>query len=163
MAGARVELYTDGDLDRLRKKIMAWTAAAAVVGLGGLAACVAMAALTTTATAGKMELGAVLTSTLAGWFVLYVWIFVILPARRDLAHGQMLREEEPERVEGTVALTGERVPIRRSITARRVEVRRGEDVRRFLVSESRAEKFAGANLSAVYVVHGYVAALEAEP
>lgn len=155
-----VELYTDGDMAAMGRKITGWTAVLAVVGLAALGACIAMAALTTTANAMRMEMYAEITSTLAGWFVIYVGIFVVSACRRERRHARMLREEERERTEGVVTVTGERFRIHKSIAVRRVEVRRGDEVKRLLVTENRARALAEADPAAVYTVHGYVAAWE---
>lgn len=160
MEGQIVELYSDGDLLRLRRRIRIWTGLLCAVAAAALAACIALAALTNTANALKTELAAELTSTLAGWFVIYCGVFVVAAARRELAHAQMLRAEERERAEGAVTVTKERLRIRKSVAVRRVELRREEQVQRFLVAESRADALAKADAGAVYTAHGYIAAYE---
>lgn len=157
-----VELYSGADMMRLRKKIRAWTAVLSGVAAGALAACVTLAATVDTAHAEKMELAAVLISTLAGWFVLYGAIFIVTVSRRELAHAEMLRNGERTRTEGPVSVTKERVVIRKSITARRVEVKCEGGTKRFLVTERRAKALSNASAAAVYTAHGYVAAYEVE-
>lgn len=158
-----VELYSDSDMNRLERKVSVWTKVLFGVAAAALAACVIMAALTNTANAGRMELGAVATSTAAGWFVIYCGIFVVSRAKRELAHAKMLKQETRERVAGTVAVTRERLAIRKSITALRVDVANSAVTKRVLVTEQKGDalaKAAAAGATAVYTAHGYVAAYE---
>lgn len=163
MAGEIVELYTDGDMAALRRRIKRWTAVMAGVGLAGLGTCIALAALTTTANALRMEMWSYLVSTLSGWVAIYIGIFVVTAGTRELRHAQMLREEERQREAGTVTVTEERFRIRKSVPVRRVLLRREDGEKRLLVTGYKAEKLAGARPAAVYTVHGYVAAWEEEP
>ena len=115
-----VELYDDREIARLSRRIRSWTAAIGVLAAAALAVCVTLAALTNTANAGRMELAAIAVSTLAGWVIIYCSLFVVTEGRRELGHARMLREEERERVEGQIAVTKERLIIRKSIRVRRV-------------------------------------------
>ncbi len=158
-----MELYSDSDMSRLGRKVSVWTRTLCGVAAAALAACVIMAATANTANAGRMELGAVATSTVAGWFVIYCGIFVVSRAKRELAHAKMLKQETRERVEGTVTVTRERLAIRKSIIALRVDVAGSAGTKRVLVTEQKGEalaKAAAAGVSAVYTAHGYVAAYE---
>lgn len=163
MTAQIVELYSDSEMSRLERKVSVWTKVLIGVSAAALAACVAMAALANTANAGRMELGAVATSTAAGWFVIYCGIFVVGRARRELAHAKMLKQEARERVEGTVSVTKERLAIHKSIVALRVDVAGGAGTQRVLVAEQKGDalaKAAAAGACAVYTAHGYVAAYE---
>lgn len=156
-----VELYTDGDLEKLKKRIRGWTGALCALGAAALAACVTLAALTNTLNAAKMELACVLVSTLAGWLIIYLAVFKVVAGRRELRHAEMLRSEERERLEGSVTVTRERFKIRKSVPVRRVELRSADgEPRRILVCESRAGALEGARPSVLYAVHGYAAAYE---
>ena len=155
-----VELYSDAELARLERRIKRWRIALWVLAAAALAACVGMTALTNTGNAAQMEIAVITVSTLGGWIVIYGGNFVVTAGQRELGHALMLREEERQRVEGTVTVTGERIVIRRSISARRVEVVEGEKTRRLLVCESRAKKLAAAGAVTLYTAHGYVAAYE---
>ena len=158
-----VELYDDREIARLSRRIRSWTAAIGVLAAAALAVCVTLAALTNTANAGRMELAAIAVSTLAGWVIIYCSLFVVTEGRRELGHARMLREEERERVEGQIAVTKERLIIRKSIRVRRVEVSAAGETRRFLVCESRAKALEKAGPKALYIANGYVAACEVEP
>ena len=158
-----VELYSDAELARLERRIKRWRIALWVLAASALAACVGLTALTDTGNAARMEIAVITVSTLGGWIFIYGRNFVVTAGRRELSHALMLREEERQRVEGTVTVTGERVVIRRSITARRVEVTEGGKTTRLLVCESRAGKLAAAEAVALYTAHGYVAAYEVTP
>ena len=155
-----VELYADADLEQLTRQINMRRAAHLALSIAALAACLTMIALTRTGNAARMEGAVIAVSVLAGWIVLYGSLFAVAERRRELGHATMLRREPREAVRGTVAVTDERVVIRKSITARRVEVREGDEIHRLLVCETRAGALAAAGATAVYTVHGYVAAYE---
>lgn len=155
-----VELYTDEDVSRLRRKIKAWILSLLAFSLLALGVCVALAALTTTANAQRMEFSAIAVSTVSGWIVLYCAIFTVGTARRELAHAGTLREGERQRVEGRVQVTRRWLRIKKSITALAVDVETPEGTKSFWVSRSRAKRLAEAAPTALYICHGYVAAYE---
>ncbi len=160
MDGKVTELY-GGDIHaRLERRMKRWRLVLCILAAAGLGACLVLIALTGTLNAQRMELRCVAVSTAVGWVVLYGWMFVVTPARRELAHAAMLRREERQRLEGTVTVTDEGFKIRKSVAVRRVEVRSGEETHRLLVCESRAKDLAAACPAAVYACHGYVAAYE---
>lgn len=159
MTGKIVELFPDADMERLARQIRRWRTALCILAAAALAACVCMAAAAGTANADRMEIAAIIVSTFAGWIVIYCAIFVVTARRRELAHAAMLRTEDRQRVEGTVAVTDERFTIRKSVAVRRVEVC-GDEERRLLVCDSRAAALAASGAVAVYTAHGYVAAYE---
>lgn len=158
-----VELYSDAELARLGTQIRRRRALHGLIAAAALAACIAMIACTSTRNAAQMEMATILVSTVAGWIIIYGSVFAVSARRRELRHATMLHEEAREEVRGAVTVTDERIAIRRSITARRVEVRGEGEVQRLLVCESRAAALAAAGASAVYTVHGYVAAYEVSP
>ncbi len=160
MTDAPVELYTDADVRGLRRKIKGWTLALGLFSLLALGVCIALAALTTTGNAQRMELAAIAVSTVSGWIVLYCAIFTVGNARRELGHAGTLREGERERVEGRVRVTRRWLRIKKSITALAVDVETPEGVRSFWVSRSRAKRLSEAGPTALYICHGYVAAYE---
>ena len=155
-----IELYSDADMERMRRRVRNGRRALLALAAAALAVCTGLALAANTLTAQRMELAAVAVSTLAGWIVIYGLLFVVVPTGRELAHAGMLRDEERQKAEGTITVTGERVIIRRSIAARRVEVRREDETVRLLVCESRARALAAAGATAVYTCHGYVAAYQ---
>ena len=158
-----VELYDDAAMTRLERRIRRWRAALCALCAGALAVCVWMAAHTGTVNAARMEWTVIGVSTLTGWVVIYIGIFVVTAARRELAHARMLRRETRQAVSGDVTVTDERVVIRNSITARRVEVTADGQTRRLLVCESRADALAAAGAALLYTAHGYVASYEVGP
>lgn len=156
-----VELYTDGDIEKMERQIKNWRRALLILGAAALAVCVTLAALTNTLNAMKMELTCVAVSTAAGWLVIYFAVFKVAAGRRELRHARMLREDERERLEGDVRLTGERFRIRKSVVVRRAEVRpENGEPRKILVCEARAKMLEEARPTVVYAVHGYAAAYE---
>lgn len=157
-----VELYSDGDMERMRQREKRWRTALLALGAAALAVCVTLTACTDTLNAPRMELAVIAVSTLAGWVGLYWGIFKLTPARRELAHARMLRTQPRQRIEGTVTVTGEGFAIKKSVAVRRVELRAGEETERLLVCAGRAQALAAANASALYVCHGYAAAYEVD-
>lgn len=157
------ELYSEKDIVRLKRKIDVWSVVTGVVAAAALAACIALVSATGTANAQRMELLTVAVSTAAGWICIYIMAFVVTAGRRELVHANMLRTDERRRVEGEVAVTKERLIIRRSIAVRRVEVRTAGETSRFLVCDTRAKCLESAKAVAVYIANGYVAAYEVEP
>lgn len=156
-----VELYSDADMEKLKKRVKVWTVALIALGAAALAVCVVLAALTNTLNAMRMELSCAAVSTVAGWLVIYFAVFKVSAGRRELRHAQMLRREGRERLEGTVTVTREGFAIRKSVPVRRVEVRSAKgEPRRILVCQSRAKALEEARPAAVYAAHGYAAAYE---
>ncbi len=161
MPDKTVELYTDGDMEKMKGRVKGWVTALFLLGAAALAVCVTLAALTNTLNAAKMELACVLVSTLAGWLVIYFAVFKVIATGRELRHAEMLRTEERERLEGTVTVTRERFRIRKSVPVRRVEIRATDgEPRKILVCESRAKALEEADPGVLYAVHGYAAAYE---
>ena len=158
-----VELFSDADLERLRRQIGRRRTFHMALAAVALATCVGLIAMTNTRNAARMELTAIIVSTVAGWIVIYGSVFTVRARARELRHAVMLRGEEREEARGDVVVTDERIAIRRSITARRVEVRGEGETRKLLVCESRAKALAAAGAKTLYTVHGYVAAYEVTP
>ena len=154
------ELYSDADMARMGRHIKRWRRALWTLAAAALAACLVLIVLTDTLNAQRMELAVIAVSTAAGWVVIYGGVFVVTPARRELAHAGMLRREERQTVRGEVAVTDERFTIRKSVAVRRVEVRGEDETHRLLVCESRAGALEAVGTAVLYICHGYVAAYE---
>lgn len=155
-----VELYTDEDVENLRRKIRRWRAVLCAISVLAMCMCVTFAASADTANAGTMEFAAVVTSIAAGWIVLYCAMFPAENARRELRHAGTLRDGKRERVEGKVTVTRRWLRIKKSITAREVVVETPEGRRQFWVVDSRAMRLSRDEPSAICISHGYVAAYE---
>lgn len=155
-----IELYSETDLTRLKRKIKRWRTALWILAVCALAVVLRLIALTSTGNAAQMEHAVIAVSTVAGWIVIYCSIFVVTAGQRELSHANMLRSEERQTVQGVVKVTDERVAITRSITARRVEVHDNGEPHLLLVSESRADALAAVGEAVLYTAHGYVAAYE---
>lgn len=163
MARQIIELYSEADMTRLRRRIKRWRAALWLFAAFALAVCLRLIVLTGTENAARMEGTVIAVSTVAGWVVIYCSVFVVTAGQRELSHANMLHSENRQIVWGSVAVTNERVSITRSITARRVEVSGDGETHRLLVCESRADELAAAGAVALYTAHGYVAAYEVTP
>ncbi len=157
-----VELYTGEDVALLERRVKRRLAALIVLGTAAFITCVALAVLADPRNAGRLEMTAAVISTVAGWVCIYGGIFGVSAGKKEIGHANMLRTEPRERIEGPVTVTDERLRIRGSITVRRVEVTSGTGVQKVLVHENRAERLAELPVTAVYVAHGYVAAVEVE-
>ena len=155
-----VELYTEEDIALLERRVKRHRAALIVLAAAALIACIVLAALANARNAGKLELAAVLVSTVAGWICIYDGIFTVSAGKKEIGHANMRRSEPRERIDGPVTVTDERLRIRGSITVRRVEVASETGVKKALVHENRAKRLAELPASAVYMAHGYAAAVE---
>lgn len=154
------ELYTPQELERLGRRVKAHLTALIVLALAALAVCIALAVLAGTGNADKMEMAAVIVSTLAGWVCIYDGVFVVAAGRRELAHANMLRTEPRTRIEGSVTVTAERFRIRSSVTVCRVHIETPDGGQDALVQEGHAALLKDPRITAVYTAHGYVAAVE---
>ena len=133
-------LYSPEDLPRLEKKIkvervLVWALAGLTLGL-----CVLFCCLTNTANAQRMELAAVVTSTLGGWCVIYRRLFGLQETRHELEHARHLLESPLETAEGTLQITKEKLRIKNSIRIRIVSLEDGEQKRRLMVNETRLKR-----------------------
>lgn len=155
-----IELYSETDMARLRRRIRRWQMTVWILAACGLAVCLRLIALTGTENAAQMEGAVIAVSTVAGWIVIYCSVFMVTARRRELSHANMLHNEDRQTVRGSVTVTNEKVSITRSITARRVEVSGDGETRRLLVCENRADILASADTTVLYTAHGYVAAYE---
>ena len=160
MAQQMIELYSEADLEWLKRRIGRWRTALWIFSACAFAVCLSLIALTCTGNAAQMEGAVIAVSTVAGWFVIYCGIFIVTSGRRELAHAIMLRSEARQTVSGNVVITDERVNITRSITARRVEVSGDGEIYRLLVCENRADALKTVGAAVLYTAHGYVAAYE---
>lgn len=151
-----MELYTEEDIALLERRVKRHRAALIVLAAAALIACIVLAALANARNAGKLELAAVLVSTVAGWICIYDGVFTVSAGKKEIGHANMLRSEPRERIDGPVTVTDERLRIRGSITVRRVET----GTQKALVHENRAKRLAELPAAALYVAHGYVAAVE---
>ena len=158
-----VELYSDKDLTRLKKRITHWRTALLILAAAAFFACVVMISLTRTENAARMETAVIAVSTAAGWIVIYGQVFVVTACRRELKHAEMLRSDARKTLAGRISVTDERVKIKSSITARRVEICDNGETSRVLVCETRARELSEATTSAIYTVHGFIAAYEVTP
>ena len=155
-----VELYSEEDMARLERRVRRHRTALIVLGAAALIACITLATLANIRNAGKLELAAVLVSTVAGWICIYDGVFTVSAGKKEIGHANMLRTEPRERIEGPVTVTDEGFRIRGSIAVRRVETAPETGARKVLVHEDRAKRLAELPVTAVYVAHGYVAAAE---
>lgn len=163
MARQIIELYSEADMTRLRRRIKRWRTALWILAACALAVCLRMITLTGTENAAQMERTVIAVSTVAGWIVIYCSMFVVTAGQRELSHANMLHNEDRQIVRGNVTVTNDRVAITRSITARRVEVGVDGEPRRLLVCENRADALAASGAVVLYTAHGYVAAYEVTP
>lgn len=153
-----IELFQDKDIEEMQKRVRRQKLALMILALLALAVCLVLIFCTGTQNAPYMEIATVGVSTLAGWVIFYRAIYAIMPLKRELSHAQMLHEEPREVVVGEVAITDERIFIRRGITARRLEVRGADRTAKVLMCESRLKILDGVGQATFYTCHGYLAA-----
>ena len=105
----------------------------------------------------KTETAGIIAVTCYGWAAMLLLVFFLLPLRREHAHAKMLSREKGERIEGPFSLESTVIRIPNSIVIRKIKC--GE--RRISVIVSRVSKLLSfGEISAVYAVNGYVAAVE---
>ena len=157
-------LYSPEDLPRLEKKIkvervLVWALAGLTLGL-----CVLFCCLTNTANAQRMELAAVVTSTLGGWIVIYRRLFGLLETRCELQHARYLLETPGDILRGRLSITKERLRIKNSIRIRILLLEDGGETRRLKVNETRVKALRpwdGKRVT-VALAGGYVAGIGGE-
>lgn len=155
-----VELYSRGDIERLirRKNISKY--AALIIGVLGLAACIAICCAANTANAQRMENTAVIVSTLAGWAVIFIILNVQLPSKYEAAHAKLLLDGERKAHRGTVTVDKTPVRIKNSVSVCRVSV---SDGARLNIISKKAAALKGITAPVtLYSVHGYVVAYDTE-
>ena len=153
-----IPLYGPEDLRRLDNRIRFTRCLCWALGLAALAVCVTMCCLTTTGSAGRLELCCIAVWTLAGWVVLYLRRFTVAEARLERQHAEMLsRGEAPETLRGRVTVTAEKLRIVGSIRITIVLLENESGTRRLKVCTSRARKLreAGEKLT-LYLSNGYI-------
>ena len=155
-----IPLYGPEDLRRLDNGIRFTRCLCWALGLAALAVCVTLCCLTTTGSAGRLELCCIAVWTLAGWVVLYLRRFVLAEGRYERLHAEMLNQglAEAEALRGRVTVTAEKLHILRSIRITIVTMEDADGTHRLKVCRSRVKKLqaAGDELT-LYLVNGYIA------
>ena len=134
------ELYSPEEISRLEKRIKrerVWVLLLAGLTLG---LCVLFCCLTTTANAERMELAAIITSTVGGWLTIYRRVFGLQETRHELEHARHLCDAERELAKGKLTVTGERLRIKNSIRIRMLTLENEKEKRRLKVNETRVKR-----------------------
>ena len=158
------EFYRQEDLILLenkfkRERVTVWALAAVT-----LAVCVLFCCLTTTRNAARMELYAVIASTLGGWLVIYRRLFCMLAARHEREHAQHLLESEHTVLRGRLTVTKERLRIKNSIRIRILQLENQDFVKRLWVNETQTpalKKWDGQQVT-LLMAGAYVAGIGGE-
>jgi len=153
--------YGPEDLARLEKKIIGERVLVWGVGALTLGLCVLFCCLTNTRNAGRMELSALITSCLGGWFVIYRRIFGLQESKHEREHARYLNRCERSEVRGRLGITRERMRIKNSIRFRILTLDDGEETRRLKVNENRVralKPYEGKEVTLV-LAGGYVAGI----
>ena len=156
------ELYSPAELVRLQKQKRSWSAALWIFSGAALLGCVLLCLYTNTANAARMERGAVILSTLAGWIVISLGTDVVAARKREAAHVQHMLTGPRETAEGELILTEEVVSIRGSVRVRRGVLRMEGGERRLLIHVRRADRLTPGH-ARISTVHDYVVAEEVLP
>ena len=155
-----IPLYGPEDLRRLDNRIRFTRCLCWALGLAALAVCVTLCCLTTTGSAGRLELCCIAVWTLAGWVVLYLRRVVLAEGRYERLHAEMLNQglAEAEALRGRVTVTAEKLHILRSIRITIVTLEDADGTHRLKVCRSRVKKLqaAGDELT-LCLVNGYIA------
>ncbi len=99
-----------------------------VLALAALFVCILLCTKVNTLNVTRMLYTVMIISTLAGWAVMFLWVYAYRPARARSAHMKGILAGEQEMYEGTLRRTGESFAIPGSVVVKKVELRKGEQV-----------------------------------
>lgn len=158
-----IELYAPSALERMRRQKKALGIFLLAFAAMALAACILLCVKTNTRNIHVTMRWTILTSIVAGWIVIYFYVFGYRQKKREIAHGENVNHGERETLRGRVEITKQWVRIRDSITVRKVIVHMGSRERTVNLNSTRVRQLqkAGENLI-LYVSHGYVTAYEVD-
>ncbi len=156
--------YRPEDLIRLtnkfkRERVTVWVLAGVT-----LALCVLFCCLADSRSAARMELAAVLSSTLGGWIVIYRRVFCMNAAKHEREHAEHLLESGHSVLRGRLTVTKERLRIKNSIRIRSLLLENEEGVHRLKVNETQVPvllKWDGQQV-ALLLAGSYVAGIGGE-
>ncbi len=155
-----VALYEPNEIARQRTRLRLWIGAAAAIAAATLLACIVLCTRVRTENAQRLLLWCVALSTLGGWIVLSLRIFAIDECRNAIRHAEAMLSGPREIVEGTFALTTERVRIKNGVSMVRVSVCGAPQVQSLQLYDKKRKRFESANPVRVTTVYGFIVAYE---
>lgn len=156
-----IELYAPEYLERKRKRNRLLGRMLILLALAGLGVCVALCIGVNTENSYRRMLWTIITSTVTGWIVIYIYVFGYRAAKREIAHGEHLQGEERKLLSGPVTFSPKARRIRSSIRVRDVFVQTPEGERTALINAARVKELERAgNPLRLWTAHGYVTAYE---
>lgn len=154
-----VELYPADAAARKQRNRKIWTWITACAAALALAACVLLAAGTTTASAGRRELIVCVVSAVSGWVVIFLYTHFVASSRKELAHIRTVTDEPRQELTGSVTLLPGRLALPGSILVQNLQVQTGDRTQRVSINASQVRKLPKLPKTlTLYTVHGYVVA-----
>lgn len=152
------ELYDVRELSRLKTKLALWRAAAAVIGIAGLALCIWSMLQTDRHFPVPGLIRTIGISVAAGWIIITLRLLVIKRIGYARAHIEAILKGKREEIEGVFTLTKHRTLLEKGVNMRRVDVSGAERIDHIQIYDKKAKLFDDANAVKVYSVHGFIAA-----
>jgi len=158
-----IELFDAKKMKKLKFEYQLVQVVIALIAVVTVGAIYLICKMTGTLNASDMELKATIIFLLAGWVEIYLIINVYLSKKAQTLHGQMLSEDERTEVTGPAEVGKNRIKIKDSVTVRQVRVKTQDGTKTLNIVEDRAKEIEKIEGPVKFqVVHGYIAAYEAE-
>lgn len=161
MAATTVELFSHERLTMLEKRRKRVLAVILVLALAAAAVCALLTSRVNTQNIYRMMTACICISVGTAWVIIYLAVFLVRDAGREIRHARHLEEGERQTVEGRVSVLKLKVRVRNSVTLRKVRVETAEGPEILSVHIDKADQLrrAGEWLR-LYTVHGYIVAYE---
>ena len=156
----KTELYTKDEPNKIGLSVKIWIVIAAVLGVLGAAACVAVCLITRQSNINRMYMTAVIVSVAVGWIIISIAHFRIDELRYKKQHVKAILEGEREKVDGSFSFTGERIMIKKGVNMFTVEARTGTGTKTVYLFEDKKARFPIDKAVSIDTVHGFIAAYE---
>ena len=131
------ELYTKDEPAKLNAARNTWIAVAAVLGILGAAACIAVCLMTKQSNINRMYITAVIISVVIGWIIISIVHFRIDELRFEKLHVNAVLNDERETVSGRFSYTGKRIRIKKGVTMLSVDAKTDSGMKTLYVFEKK--------------------------
>ena len=154
------ELYTKDEPAKLNAARNTWIAVAAVLGILGAAACIAVCLMTKQSNINRMYITAVIISVVIGWIIISIVHFRIDELRFEKLHVNAVLNDERETVSGRFSYTGKRIRIKKGVTMLSVDAKTDSGMKTLYVFEKKKPIFPIEKAVRVHTVNGFITAYE---
>lgn len=158
-----IELYDEREINLKRRANKIWSVVVCVFGAACLAACITLCCLVNVRNVQQIQYIVMAIAVVGGWLVIYILVSVIAENRHEITHAENMLGGEREEFSGKVSLEKVKIKISGSITVVKAVVTDGNDSCRLNVNLKKADRLKNLEGEVkLYVVHGYVVAIEVE-